>query len=110
MASTPLTPAQRALRARIAAYALHAQGGTTTKAATDAFLLRFEREVDPEGVLAPEERAKRAEHARRAYMSALALRSSRVREQKKAATVRNSSVTALEVGDVPGITTTARAS
>ena len=83
--ATTLTPEQRSLRARIGAYALHAQGGTTTRAATTAFLSRFEREVDPDGVLAPEERAKRAALARKAYMGRLALASSRARSRKRTA-------------------------
>ena len=79
-----LTPNQRTLRARIAAYALHAQGGTSTKSATSAFLARFDAQVDPDSTLTPEERARRAEHARKAYMATLALRSSRARSKKKA--------------------------
>ena len=39
------------------------------------FLARFEREVDPDGVLSEGERALRAEHARKAYMQKLALAS-----------------------------------
>jgi hypothetical protein len=85
MATSNLTPAQRSLRAYIAAHALHAQGGTSTRAATAAFLDRFARQVDPEGILAPDERARRADHARRAYMSSLALRASRARSRRKAA-------------------------
>lgn len=81
MASS-LTPAQRALRARAAAYALHAQGGTSTKAGTAAFMSRFERVVDPEGVLAPEERARRARLALKAHMTALALKASRKRQRQ----------------------------
>ena len=77
-----LSPAQRALRARAAAHALHAQGGTSTKAGTAAFLARFERQVDPDGVLPPEERARRADHARRSYMAGLALKASRARSAK----------------------------
>jgi len=46
-----------------------------TRPARQAFLARFEREVDPEGVLPPDERRKRAEHALRAYMLRLAKRS-----------------------------------
>ena len=82
MASTPLTPAQRSLRARIAEYALHAQGSTSTSAGTAAFLRRFENEVDPQGVLTLEERTRRAELARKAYMSKLALKASRARSAK----------------------------
>ena len=86
MERTALTAAQRTLRARIAAYALHAQGGTSTKSGTSAFLARFDAQVDPDSTLTPEERARRAEHARKAYMATLALRSSRARSKEKAPT------------------------
>lgn len=79
MAGTTLTPEQRSLRARAGAYALHAQGGTSTRAATAAFLSRFDREVDPAGTLPPDERARRAKFARKAYFAKLALASSRAR-------------------------------
>ena len=79
-----LTPEQRSLRARAGAYALHAQGGTSTGAATAAFLSRFDREADPAGVLPPDERARRARFARKAYFAKLALASSRARSMKKA--------------------------
>jgi hypothetical protein len=39
-----------------------------TRPAREAFLRRFEKEVDPDGTLPPEERARRASHALRAYM------------------------------------------
>ena len=42
---------------------MHALGRTNTEPARRAFLARFEAEVDPEGRLPAEERAKRAEHA-----------------------------------------------
>jgi len=74
-----LSPSERRLRARLAAYSLHAQGGTSTTAATAAFLSRFERQVDPEGRLDPTERARRAQHALKAHMSRLALASVRRR-------------------------------
>jgi hypothetical protein len=51
----------------------------TTRAGREAFLSRFEREVDPEGKLPPAERVRRAEHAKKAYMARLALRSARAR-------------------------------
>ncbi|GAA2614236.1 hypothetical protein SMC26_24120 [Actinomadura fulvescens] len=53
-----------------------------TSPARDAFLARFEREVDPDGVLAPEERRERAELAKRAYMLKLAKRSAQARKRK----------------------------
>ena len=54
--------ASRALRGRIGAHRLHATHDPreTTKAARLAFWSSFEREVDPDGLLEPEERARRA--------------------------------------------------
>jgi hypothetical protein len=79
---TSLTPAQRSLLARAAAHASWAK--TTdrtarTAPARRAALARFERQVDPEGVLEPHERQRLAESARRSYFHYLALRSSRAR-------------------------------
>ncbi|MGB7795065.1 MAG: hypothetical protein WBL53_02210, partial [Pseudonocardiaceae bacterium] len=76
------TPAQRALRSRLAAY--RSWERTTdptarTAPARRAAMDRFERQVDPEGVLPAEERARRGRAAMRAYFTALALRSSRGR-------------------------------
>lgn len=81
-----LTPAQRTLRARIAAYALHATRNPTdtTAAARAAFLDRFEREVDPGLDLPVSERQRRAAAARQAHMTRLALASSRARATKGA--------------------------
>lgn len=78
-----LTPEQRSTRARLAAYALHSQRDPveTTRPARNAFRARFEREVDPDGILPPEERERRAQAALRAHMSRLALRSSRRRQK-----------------------------
>jgi hypothetical protein len=47
---------------------------TRPRPARQKFLQRFEREVDPDGVLPPDERRRRAEHAKRAYMLRLAKR------------------------------------
>ena len=46
-----------------------------------AFLSRFEREVDPDGQLAPDERARRAEHA---YFIRLSLKSAKDRRARSA--------------------------
>jgi hypothetical protein len=40
-------------------------------------MLKFEREVDPEGILSPEVRVKRAAMARKAYFARLALKRTR---------------------------------
>lgn len=52
-----------------------------------AFLDRFEREVDPDGTLPPLVRAQRAESARKKYFAELALKRwrSRVRRKSEAA-------------------------
>lgn len=80
-----LTPEQRILRARMAAYTLHATHDPreTTKAGRAAFLARFEREVDPDGALSEDERTRRAIAARRAYFTKLALESSRARRNRR---------------------------
>lgn len=86
-------PAETAIeRSLIARGAAHRSWANTenptarTQPARDAFLNgKFEREVDPSGTLAPAERARRAEHARKAYMAGLALRSARARRKRGAA-------------------------
>lgn len=79
-----LTPAQRTLRAKLAAHTLHARvpdAAKHTAPARRAFLERFEREVDPFGELPDAERRRRAVHARKAYFSRLALASVKARQQ-----------------------------
>ncbi len=44
---------------------------------------QFEAEVDPTGTLPPAERASRAEHARKAHFSRLALRSAQARRKSR---------------------------
>ena len=56
-----------------------------TAPAREAFQRRFEDEVDPDRVLSREERAKRAENARKAYYAALALKSAQARRKRGAA-------------------------
>jgi hypothetical protein len=65
--ATEDSPQWRSTRARIGAYESWARTEDRTARtwpARKAALDRFEREVDPEGVLTPQERAKRAEWAR----------------------------------------------
>jgi hypothetical protein len=50
-----------------------------TKPARDTFISRFERLVDPDGTLPPDERRRRAQHALRAHMLRLAKRSAMAR-------------------------------
>lgn len=76
-----LTASERAMRARMAAYTLHARHDPreTTKAARHAFNQRFLDEVDPERRLPERERLRRADAARRAYFTRLAYLSARKR-------------------------------
>ena len=53
-----------------------------TAPARRAFNDRFEREVDPDRALPPDVRARRAEHARKAYFQRLALKSAQSRARK----------------------------
>ena len=50
-----------------------------------AALAKFEREADPDGVLPPEERTRRAEHLRRAHLARIALKSAKARRARAAA-------------------------
>ncbi|BCL23462.1 hypothetical protein GCM10017668_53050 [Streptomyces tuirus] len=87
MTARSMSAAERSLRAQIAAHTLWANcddPSAHTAPARKAFLDRFEREVDPDGTLTTEERARRADHARRAYFKRLALASSRARAAKAA--------------------------
>lgn len=80
--SHPLTPTQRKLRAQIAAHerwSREPDRAASTAKARQAFLDKFEEQVDPDRVLDPAERARRAEHARKAHFKRLALRSARAR-------------------------------
>lgn len=80
-----LSPNERILRAKLAA---HTKWATTdplegTAKARAAFLDRFEDEVDPDRVLAPAERARRAASARKAYFARLSLKSAQARRRGK---------------------------
>ncbi len=53
-----------------------------TEPARAAFLRRFEHEVDPDHVLTPDERLRRAGQARKAYFARLALASADARRRR----------------------------
>ena len=82
-----LSPAERTLRARLAAHAMHAQhdARATTAKARAAFLARFERQADPEGLLMLAERERRAQQLRSAYFAQLALASAKARRARRTA-------------------------
>lgn len=79
-------PGERALLARIAIHARWAKTddrSAATAPARRAFRDRFEKQVDPEGVLPPAERAKRADSARKAFYLKLAYKSAAARRKAK---------------------------
>jgi hypothetical protein len=71
------------INARIAAeisWARTSDRSARTRPAREAFLKSFERKVDPDGKLPPEERRRRAEHALRAHMLRLRKRGTSARK------------------------------
>jgi hypothetical protein len=79
-----ISPTEAALRGKIGAYSLHSKHDPreTTAPARAMFLSRFERQVDPDGALSPEERTRRAGMARKAYFARLALKSAQSRRRR----------------------------
>jgi hypothetical protein len=78
----------RRIAAQVAAHtrwAHTADRQAATAPARTAFIERFEREVDPNGVLDPAERARRAESAKKAYFLRLAAKSAAARKAKRVA-------------------------
>jgi hypothetical protein len=85
MPANRLTPSERRLVGQIGAHDSWADTedrAARTAPARKAQLDKFEHEVDPDGKLAPAERAKRAEHARKAYFKRLALKSAQARKRR----------------------------
>jgi hypothetical protein len=73
-AATPVsTPAQRGRLGAHVSWSRTIDRAARTEPGRKGFLARFEREVDPDGVLPERERVRLAEHARKAYMQKLAL-------------------------------------
>jgi len=82
------TAAEKSLHGRMAvhdSWARTADPAARTAPARAAAESRFEREVDPDGVLPPEERRRRAEHARKAHYLRMALASAKARRKAGAA-------------------------
>lgn len=89
----PRSPHARSLAAKIAAetsWANTPDPSARTAPGRAAFDERFERQVDPDGVLDAQERARRAEHARKAHFARMALRSAESR--RKAGEARGNAV------------------
>ena len=81
-------PQSRSLAASIAAHerwSRESNPSVATALARTAVAQRFETLVDPDRVLPPAQRARMAEHARKAHMTRLALRSAQSRRKAAAA-------------------------
>lgn len=79
------TPAERSLRGRMAVHRSWANTSNRTARTApgrQAFEARFEREVDPDGLLPLGERRRRAEDARRAYFANLSRQAAAARRKK----------------------------
>ena len=84
----PMSPAERILRAQLGAsrsWANTSDPTARTQPARAAAMARFEREVDPDGVLPQEERTRRARYALKAHMQSLALKSATARRKNREA-------------------------
>ncbi len=80
------TDTDRSQVAKIAAnerWAKEPDRHAATQPARDGLQRRFEREVDPDGVLPPDELATRAASARRAHFQRLALKSAQTRRARR---------------------------
>lgn len=83
-----MTPEERTARAKLGAHISWAN--TTdptarTEAGRRAAGMRFEKQADPDGVLTPQERARRAGHLRAAFYARMQLASATARRKKNAA-------------------------
>lgn len=76
---------ERVQTGRMGALAVHARGKTNTGPARAAWLAKIEAEVDPDGALDPEERARRVEYALRLRMTELARRRWKPKERARTA-------------------------
>jgi hypothetical protein len=80
-----LSPAERSIHASLAAHTRWSRENDRVAATASmraASLARFERQVDPTGSLSPQERAIRAEHARKAHMRRLSLLAAKKRRER----------------------------
>jgi len=85
-----LSPTERRIRSRIGGLRVHALNDSAAIAArartgqTEALNARLLAEIDPDGSLSPDDRARRLEFARRAHYASLALKSAAARRRRAA--------------------------
>lgn len=82
----PATPTERRLKAQLASYESWANTpdrSARTAPARAAQLARFEKLVDPDGIMPPAARSKAAAAAQKAHYTRMALRSAAARRKAK---------------------------
>jgi hypothetical protein len=84
VSDTPNITATAASSLAHASWAKTADRSARTAPGGEKFMDRFEREVDPEGVLPPHDRYVRAEHAKKSYFKRLAVLSAQSRRKAAA--------------------------
>lgn len=85
MPANKLSPVERRLVGEIGAHTSWERTEdrpARTANARKTFLNRFDKQVDPDGTLLPAERARRSDHARKAYFARLALKSAQARRRR----------------------------
>lgn len=88
-----MTPEEHSSNSRLGAYVSWANTedrSARTRKARNAFDARFERQVDPDGVMSPADRAKAADAARHAYFAELSRRGRAAKRLNKSAARRES--------------------
>ena len=104
MAVSP-DPAQRSLAGKKGAHrswAVTPDRSARTAPARAAMQKKFEQQVDPEGLLPLPERARRAEHLRKAHYADLALRSAKARRARAQLADATAAEAELQQLDGPG--------
>lgn len=81
---TPEEARQRGALGAHVRWSRTADRAAATAAARAAALTRFEREVDPEGVLPLDERMTRAKHAKAAHMRRMSMAAAKARRERRA--------------------------
>lgn len=99
-----MDPHERSLQNRRAALIQHsriadpsAATAPAREAARRRLVEKFENEVDPDRVLDPAERERRASYARKAYFAGLALKSAQTRRQNRATAAAAAQAAELDV-------------
>jgi hypothetical protein len=80
-----MSPLERTLAGRSGAHkswAMTEDRTARTEAARQAADARFEKQVDPDGVLTPQERSRRAKQARAAFFAQIQLKSAQTRRKR----------------------------